>query len=383
VGIADFSQDGIHPNTIVLAVPLLASLNMEPTCLVTFIVALGVANAFGEFIPSMLLSAVDSESGLATLPGQRMLAQGNGLTAIRLAVTGGIVAVGICALAIPLLALSIPAIYATTRPIIWVVLAAFVGTMVLTERLPHKIFWAMVCVLASGAIGLLAFSLPIDRATILFPVFTGFFAFPHMILQIRDGVQIPKQSYKESDSGIKQAIRPAALGAAGGALAGLLPGIGSAEIASVLTVEKNDRTFLTTMGALSVSNIVMSFLALWLIGNPRSGVAVAVDQLISIDFGMFLTIIFAVLVATAIAAPLTIVSARRLLNVLQRINYVRLSQLIFLALAVGVGLFTGPLGVLLALTCAGLGLFVNVVQIKRGLLMGVLIIPTMLFLMGV
>jgi putative membrane protein len=373
---------GIHPNMIIIAVPILAALNLGSGPLIAFVVSLGVANTFAEFIPSILLSAPDSESGLATLPGQRLLAQGKGLVAIRLAVTGGLVAIAICALLIPVLMLAIAPIYIASRGFIWVVLAAFAAFMVVTERPKHKIFWAAVCFALSGLVGLLAFRLPLDRSLILFPIFTGVFALPHLLLQIRGGVQVPTQSRSHESPALRSTLRPAALGTVGGLLSGLLPGIGNAEIASVLTVNKDDHSFLATMGALAASNIMISFLALWLIGNPRSGVAVALDQLISVDAQAIGLIVFSLLIAAAIAAPLTLWLARIMLSKLQKIDYVLLSQVIFIFIVAAVGFATGPLGLLLAAACSGLGLLVNILQVKRGILMGVLILPTMLFFLG-
>jgi len=383
LGLALGLLPGIHPNMIILAVPLLASLGLETAQLIAFVVSLGVANTFAEFVPSILLSAADSESGLATLPGQRLLAQGKGLLAVRLAVSGGQVAVALCLLFVPLIMLVIPPIYSASRGFIWAVLAAFVAIMVATERPRHKMFWTSVCFMISGLIGLLAFRLPLDRTLVLFPIFTGLFALPHLLMQIRCNVKMPKQSRSVEALPLKPSIKPAALGATGGLLSGLMPGIGSAEIASVLTVNKDDRSFLATMGALAASNLMISFLALWLIGNPRSGVAVALDQLIALDMQAVGLILFSLVVAAAVAAPATLWLADRLIDRLQKINYARLSKALLLFLVASVGLFAGPLGVLLAMACCGLGLFVNIVGIKRGILMGVLILPTMLFFLGV
>jgi TctA family transporter len=121
---------------------------------------------------------------------------------------------------------------------------------------------------------------------------------------------------------------------------------------------------------------------LWLIGNPRSGVAVALDQLISVDAQAIGLIIFSLITAAAIAAPMTLWLARIMLSKLQKIDYVRLSQGIFIFLVAAVGVATGPLGLLLAAACSGLGLLVNILEVKRGILMGVLILPTMFFFLG-
>src|SRR3989344_1381378 len=81
---------GIHPNTIVLFIPSLLALNIEPIYLLVFIVSLAVSNIISDFIPSLLFGAADSESSLGIHPAQQMLMQGRGYDAIKLSITGSI-----------------------------------------------------------------------------------------------------------------------------------------------------------------------------------------------------------------------------------------------------------------------------------------------------
>jgi putative membrane protein len=371
---------GLHPNTVVLLVPLLAGLQTDSANLLAFLVSLGIVNVFVDFIPSMLLGAPDGEAGLATLPGHRYLMAGNGYAAVRLAVIGGLGAVIVTCLLLPVLALAIPGVYNATRPHIHVLLIGFATLMVASEKTKWKMAWAAATFLVSGAIGLLAFQLPLDRTTLLFPILSGFFGLPHLILQLRE--KRSKMPEQKSDAEDRISAGPIGLGTAGGMLAGLLPGVGSAEIAGFLTIGKRDKHFLTTLGSLAAANILMSFLALWLIGNPRSGVAVAADQLVTVDIGLMAVIVAAAIAAVGIAAPLTLWLCKGFLGAMRRLDYRKVNTGVLAFLIAAIAIFTGPLGILLAATCMGLGLFVNLAGVRRGVLMGVLILPTILFFAG-
>lgn len=373
---------GVHPNMVVLLVPLLAGLGLEPVELLTFLVSLGVSNVFIDFIPSILLSAPDSDSALATLPGQRMLAAGKGHEAVRLALLGAFAGIIITAAIIPVLIIIVPSLYGASKPVLWVVLSVFAAAMILRQRPRYKILWGVVIFFMAGAIGVASLSLPVDRTFILFPILTGLFGLPQLIIQARAKVTIPPQKYTVGKIEPIRIGKSAGLGTAGGILAGFLPGVGTSEIASLATLDHNDRSFLMTMGAIAASNILTSFLALWLIGNPRSGVAVAADQLLTIDFGLFLSVVFAGIAAAAICVPITLFLGRKTLGILERIDYVRLSQALIVMLLVAISVTTGVLGLSIAAACCALGIFTNILGIKRGILMGVLILPTILFFMN-
>src|SRR3989338_2185931 len=90
VGIIFGLIPGLHPNLIILFVPLLAGLNLSTLPLIAFIVSIGISNTFLDFIPSMLFGAAEAGEELTVLPSHRMLLEGNGYDAVKLAVIGGI-----------------------------------------------------------------------------------------------------------------------------------------------------------------------------------------------------------------------------------------------------------------------------------------------------
>jgi len=354
---------GIHPNLIVLSLPFLLVLNIEPLLLLSFIVAMGVTNSIVDFIPSVLLGAPDAGNELAILPGHRMLMQGNGYQAVKLTVIGGVGSVVVCSLLLPVLIFLVPFLFATFGNYIYILLIAIVLVMVLTERVNEKRIWALLCFFLAGIIGLLAGRLPIDNNLVLFPILSGMFGMSLLVLQIRNKTKIPEQKKKEELVSHNLINRSVLSGSLGGIGSGLLPGVGSSEIASLASV--------------------ISLLAMWLIGKTRSGIAVVVNQLMEIGFNEFLLIVFVSLIACGVGAVATLLLTRKILSVLGRINYSQVSLAVIFMLIILVFVFTSYYGLLLAITCCALGIFANLVKIKRGNLMGVLILPTILFYLGV
>jgi len=381
IGVLAGITPGIHPNMVALVVPLLISTGLEPYKAVAFLVALGISNVFVDFIPSLLFGSPDSESGMATLPGHRMLMKGQGHHAVRLAVIGGFFSIMLCIAVLPLMMLSIPPLYALARPYTHFMLAAIVALIVLSERKPKKIFWSAVCFALAGSIGLLSNAFPLDSSLILFPMLAGFFGVPSMLLHSTSSA-IPEQDFGSKKVERKSAGKSVVLGSIGGIFAGLLPGVGIGSLAALATIDRNDRSFLMSLGAIAASNALVSFLALWLIGNPRSGIAVALEQLVSIDFGLFLLIVAVALVSASAASVITLFLSRKSLRFLSRVSYSAFSRLILLLVVFLAAAFTGPLGLLMMFACAALGIFAGAVKVRRGILMAVLILPTILFFAG-
>ncbi len=372
---------GIHPNLIVLTVPFLLVLDIASLYLLVFMVAMAVTNSIVDFIPSIFLGAPDSGNELSILPGHRMLLSGQGYQAVKLTVIGGVGSVIVCVLLLPFLVFIVPFLFRILGNYIFVLLAGIVLAMVLSEPGKKKIV-AIACFSLAGVIGLLAARLPIDSNLVLFPIFSGFFGLSLLVLQLKNNVVVPKQKKSEGFISSRLINRSILSGSFGGVVSGLLPGVGSSEIASLVSMNRNDRSFLISIGALTTANIIISLLALWLIGKTRAGVAVAINQLMAIGTNEFLVIIFASLAACGVAAVATLILAKVILNKIQGINYSTISLFVIVMLVSLIAIFTGFYGLVLALTCCSLGIFTNLAGVKRGNLMGVLILPTILFYIG-
>jgi len=367
---------GIHPNMIILIIPVLASFGIETIPLISFIVAMGVTNSIVYFIPSLFLGIPDSGNELSILPGHEMILKGFGHQAIKLTVIGGLGAVLLSVFLMPIIFFIIPILYENIIPYMHFVLILIVFIMLLSED--KKILSFVVFILA-GFIGLFSQKLPIDNSLLLFPIFAGLFGISMLLLQLDRNVKIPKQ--KESEEFVSSILinRSIVSGSVGGIISGVLPGVGSSEIASLFSVDKSKQSFLISIGAITTSNIILSVISLWLIDRARSGLAIALDQIISIGFNEVLLIIFVSIISVGIASIITLILSKNLLYSIAQINYSRISLFVIIFILFIAFLFTGIYGLLLMIVCTSLGIFTNLMNIKRGLLMGVLILPTILF----
>lgn len=369
---------GLHPNMIILLVPLLAQLNLPALPLIALIVSIGISNTFLDFIPSMLLGAAEAGKELAVMPAHRMLLQGNGYDAVKLAVIGGLGSIILVAAALPIIIFAVPGLYEAARPVTYALLIFIALLMVLSEKGLGKRLTAAACFIFAGLIGISSSQLPIDRTLVLFPVLSGLFGVSVLLFAANSKLDIPKRGKEIRVSG-RQQRRAVIFGSAGGIATGLLPGIGTSEIATLASVDKNEKSFITTLGAITVSNALLSILALWLIQKSRSGVAVVLEQTVSIGFNEFLFIVAVTLFVSGMSAVITLKAAKRTVVLLGRINYATISKAIIAVIVAMAIIFTGLYGLLLLITCTALGVFANLSGIRRSVLMGVLILPTILF----
>ncbi len=174
----------------------------------------------------------------------------------------------------------------------------------------------------------------------------------------------------------------------GGIVAGLLPGLGSAQ-STALTQQvfrekdRDGRKFLISIGAVSSSDLVYSLLALYLIGNPRSGIAVAVSTLIEVGFSEMLMLICVIVISAGLGVFLTLKLTRMSLKVLTKVNYPQLCLWTLVFIYALIFIFSGFLGLIIGAVAMFVGLIPNYCNIRRTHSMGCLLLPTILWFAGV
>ncbi|MBI4170620.1 MAG: tripartite tricarboxylate transporter permease [Candidatus Aenigmarchaeota archaeon] len=378
VGIVFGLVPGLHPNFLILLTPLLFSVSAAPQNLICFVVAMAVSNAIVDFLPSILFGAPEEGTELSVNPGHRMLLEGRGYQAVKLAVTGGLLAVAVLAVLFPVIIIVFPLIYGFLQPALFFLLLGISLYMILTEEGAKKLL-SGVCFLFAGVIGLSLQRLPLDSTVMLFPVLSGMFGASVLAMQFRKrGIIIGKQKPEEYIS--RRLIKRSVIfGSLGGIFSGLLPGVGTSQVASLATVDKNEKSFLLTLGALATSNIIISVISLWLIGKTRSGAAVIIDNFLSLSLPDVFLVLFVALFAGAVSALAALRLAKVFLHIIEKINYVIVSKIVFIAVFAMVIVFTGVYGLLLFAVCASLGIFAYLSKIKMSVMMAVLLVPTIIF----
>jgi putative membrane protein len=379
---------GLHVNNVVIILVSLSALLIDSFglwSLLAFIVALSVMHSFVDYVPAILVGAPQEDNVLSTLPGQRLLSQGRGYEAIRLTVLGGLGATLFSALTLPFLYFALPQIYPVVRQHIPLLLAMVLAYMVYLEKGLRKRLYAMLVVFYSGALGYIILNYPVlSPQYALFPALTGFFGISTILTSLRLRSAPPAQSLTYSEGYYSRGV---AAGAIGGILAGLLPGIGSAQ--SALLVQsffkrRDEKEFLVAHGGVNTAAAIFALLALYLIGNPRSGASVAAAMLIGeAELADFTFMLAVAMLTSSFAALATLLIARAAIKRIGRINYTTLSLAVLAFLGLSILLFTGFYGVLVAITSTAIGMLAAFAGVRRSHCMGVLILPTIIYFLGI
>jgi len=374
---------GLHPNN---TIPIILGLSFlfDPLSASIILLTSGVVNSFISFIPSILLGAPEESTVLGVLPGHKLLLEGRGFEAIKLCVVGCFGGVLFSVFSLPLFAIIIPTLYNFIRPNVHWALIFVVFYMIISEKGKNKIYSLIVFVL-SGLLGLLVLNNFSD--SMLFPLLTGLFGLPMLLLSIFEKTKIPEKfSFEEEKIEKKSLLSCIGIGSLAGIAAGLLPGVGSTQ-STILTQQlfqrkRDERSFLISIGAITSSDIVYSILSLWLIGNPRSGIAVGISNLLEVGFKEVIIFICFILISAAIATIIALQITKFSLRFLRKINYQKLCIVTFLFLFGLTILFSGFIGILVLITSLVIGLIPNKIGIKRTHMMGCLLLPTILFFLN-
>ncbi len=376
-GIAFGLVPGLHPNFLILLSPVLFAL-IPGENIIAFIVSMAVANSVSDFIPSILLGAPEEGTELSVSPGHRMLLEGHGYDAVKLAVAGSMLSVVALSFLFPAVVFLFPFIYRAFQPSLFFILVWISLYIIMTEDGSKKLL-AAFCFLLSGIVGLSLHNFPLDGSVALFPVLSGLFGSSVLVMQFRQKVaHIPRQKPGEYVSR-RLLVRSSLFGSVGGIFSGLLPGVGASQVASLATVDRNEKSFLVTLGALATANIIISIMSLWLISKSRSGVSVILSSFVDFGLGDVVLVLFVSLFACAVAAIATLKLSKIFLGFMESINYVMVSKVVFLVILASVLVFTGIFGLLLFVVCTALGVFAYLSKIKMSVLMAVLLLPTVIF----
>lgn len=379
---------GIHTNTLILIMfgllPLLAG--FPPQAVIALIVSMAIANTIVDYIPSVFLGCPEDDTALSILPGHRMLMEGKGLEAIFLTIVGGIGVIILFILLSPLLLKTLPLLYSFIKPHTHWFLMAIVAVMILTESKLKKL-WGLLVFFLAGILGVITLnSTLLQPQFVFFPLFTGLFGIPNLLISLKNKTELPKQI---KDFGIvkkSMALLGIIKGFFAGLIVGILPGLGSAQAGTLVQTitRKNDtREFLISLGGINTANALFAMVALYSIGRPRSGAAVAIEKILG-DFALSdLFLLMAVaLVTVGIAAIATLFLSKKFSLLVEKVPYSKISISILGLLLLLTIVFTGHIGLLILIISTAIGLIAPLTGVKRSLCMGVIILPVILFYMG-
>jgi len=367
--------------------------HFSPEFIAVFLISMSISHSMIDFIPSMFLGVPEEGTVLSVLPGHYLMLQGRGREAIRLVTIGGFGSLLVTVILLPIFVIFLPPIYVIIKPYIGLILTIIIVYMILRLNTGiNKILWSSVLFIFSGIIGWVTLNSTLSPNVSLLTIFTGLFGVSTLIYSLSQNSYVPSQNIGINLKFDNKIIRGILAGGIAGSILGFLPGMGPAqgtilaqEISGGGDIGNNKEGFLTAMSGVNVSDALFSLVAIYLIGNPRSGIAVFVDKIIqNFDVHYLVLFIFVSITAVSLSIFFCIKLGDLLINYINTINYSKLSKsviifmtflVLFFALIEGYNIFYV---ILVYLTSISLGLIPHYVGVNKSNLMGVLVVPAII-----
>ena len=391
---------GIHVNTagaILFASSTFLLTFLSPEFLCVLMVAMSIAHALIEFVPSMLLGVPQEGTATSVLPGHKMVLQGRAKEVIRIVCVGGFGAILVTILMLPIFTVVLPMLHEVSKPFTWMILlfASIYLTYNLTST--HRDFlWSLLLFVLSGILGWTIFQTPISSGVTLMCTFSGLFGISTILFSLNDNSTLPHQnSFYDLNIDFAK-FKSIFAGGITGAILGFLPGFGPAQgtviaqAASGTNDNDDDDTvnFLLATSGLNISDCLFSLMAIYIIGNPRSGIAVYMSYLISdMTLNHLIIYIFASLLAVSISLVLALKLGDSFSKLMARVDYKKLSIAVILLqiiiLFVFIFYYEAPVAymILALITSTSMGMLPHYLGVGKSHLMGVLIIPAIVIYM--
>lgn len=391
---------GIHVNTagaILFASSAFILGFLSPEFLCVLMVSMSIAHALTEFVPSMLLGVPQEGTATSILPGHRMVLQGRSKEVIRIVAVGGFGAIVITILMMPVFAVTLPFLHELTKPYTWIILLS--ASVYLTYALTNSkrdFAWSLLLFLLSGILGWAIFQTPISSGVSLMCIFSGLFGISTILFSLNDNSTIPHQnSFYELNIDFNK-FKSIFAGGITGAILGFLPGFGPAQgtvivqAASGTNDNSEDDTvnFLLATSGLNISDCLFSLMAIYIIGNPRSGIAVYMSYLISdMSISHLMIFIFASLIAVSISLILCLKLGDSFSKLMGGVDYRKLSIAVIILqigiLYIFILYYKAPIFymTLALITSTALGMLPHYIGVGKSHLMGVLIVPAIVIYM--
>ncbi len=400
VGVFTGMVPGIHVNTVaafVFSSSVYLMSYFSPEYLAVFLISLSISHSLIDFIPTMFLGVPDEGTALSVLPGHYLMLQGRGKEAIRLVTLGGFGSLMVTVTLLPIFIMLLPGFYSIIKPYIALILTFTAIYMILRlNKGIYEIFWSSVIFIFSGIMGWASLNSTVSPNVLLLTIFSGFFGVSTLIYSLSQNSYLPYQHEDHNLNVDGKIIRGIFAGGIAGTILGFLPGMGPAQ-GSILAqemsgggnMEEGRESFLVAMSGVNVSDALFSLITIYIIGNPRSGVAVFIDKLIqNFDIQILAMFVFVSITAVSISVFLCIFLGDFMIKNIHKLNYNKLSRGIIILMSALVIIFTLKEGsnlfyvIILYITSISLGLIPHYVGVNKSNLMGVLIVPAIVVYTG-
>ena len=422
---------GLHPNTLAalfsglppaaillsaMANSLGLSLDSIPLLLGCFLIGLLMSHSLTEVIPTAMLGIVDDETVVSQLPSQRLYNMGRTDLLVESVIVGGLGAVLLFAVILVPTSILMGApvqLYSTMKPFMGLLLLGIACNVLLRGRDKARIARSLVIFLLSGSVGiaLLTLQVPVhlthilfpgvwavDSSSFLLPAFSGMFALPSLVFSAGKGHRKAVRAISSERIEVLR-VRPLLSSILPSMMVGWLPGITNAYATSFSlrrgrgspSVLRSAGSYLVTYSATNVGGSLQSILAMGTILRFRNGTLEAVGSIFPGDALIWrdilsppvsmLAFLWAACISIVLGAWLCRSLGSRMLSRGPGSEPRLMRPSVFLLLVSLSFIFSGPAGLLVLVSCFLVGTWAISIGAPRIHLMGVLLVPVIVFFM--
>ena len=364
---------GVHSNTLI---SFLNSIGIPSEIFPYIIISLFGAYTVTSFVPSIFFGIPDDSSVLTVLPGQKLVKEGNGLLALKTVIFSIVFAALLSLAFFPFSLYLFPIIYSMFRPYMLFIL--IIVSLVLIAKTKKRLSSFFIFSL-SGFLGYSTFAINLPDPFL--PLFVGMFAMSAIIGYSPSTV--PKQKERTLDLSIVKYI---VFGVIGGFIADLIPGVSSpSQVAAFISIiiPFSSLGYLSAISSVSVSEAIFALSSSASIHKSRIGAIVWLNKFV--DLSSFNTLYFylIVLIFSILIASIVVFLLRSKISKIASMNFSKLNILIALYLILIIFFIDGLMGLAVLTSSTLLGYLTLKMDVKRTMLMGSIIIPTILFLLKI
>lgn len=379
---------GVHANTlagVLLGLQVMLLSILGPLALAGAMFAALITHTFVDAVPSTFLGIPDADTSLAVLPAHALCLEGKGEEAVRIAALGSAVAI---ILAVPLSVLCfllLPSFQPYFDWWIGILLVAVVGYMIVTSEAPG---WALAVFVVSGLLGVFALQYSYlswhtvgGGSAVLMPLLSGLFGISILLTASRG--KIPEQQYSGISLEDRKVVKCSVIGTAAGIAVGWLPGLSTASangvLASIIGYEKDRRGYILATNAANTANAFIGLSALFALSRMRNGVMAALAELPP----QSMSALMVAGVLAACAAYLIAIAFARYASLLNGLDSTFLNRGVIAFVVILCIVLTGPFGLFILVLATATGLVPHFINLPRVYCMGSIMIPVMLYSLGI
>jgi putative membrane protein len=359
---------GLHSNNVAI---IMAPISLFGENALVFVLSMIITQSFVDFIPAIFFAAPETSTFEGVLPGHRMFLQGKGFEAITLTVFGGVIAVPIGILCLPIFNLFLEINKDRFLVIIPIVLIITIIILAFSEKSKEKVLLTLFILFATATQGYFF-------TEQIFPLIAGYFGVATIIHSVKNP---PAKKVQETTVQVKtNYVIDALQGILGGAIVSIIPGIGSNVAAAIIKTFKQKikpKNYLVLVGSINTSNLFFSFPVLFILNKARNGGMILLNEKIFFTSQSFFLGIVIMFLSCGFGAIITLVIAKKVSSF--HIDSKKIGILVIIFLITSIFAFNGVIGLVALFFSTATGLFVTVHKIKRSSCLGALIIPALFY----